>query len=57
MTKGTASKGKHSRGKSHIICRRCGEHSYHKKKKVCASCGFGKTPKMRSYSWQQARKK
>ncbi len=53
MSKGTASQGKQSKGKVHIICRRCGKHSYHKRTKICSSCGFGKTPKQRSYSWQK----
>ncbi|MFH1590197.1 MAG: 50S ribosomal protein L37e [archaeon] len=53
MTKGTPSMGKKTGKKSHIICRRCGDRSYHVSKKVCSSCGFGKTPKMRSYTWQK----
>ncbi|MBI4140615.1 50S ribosomal protein L37e [Candidatus Woesearchaeota archaeon] len=52
MAKGTASMGKRSKGKSHIICRRCGRHSYHAQKGVCASCGYGKTARKREYSWQ-----
>ena len=54
MTKGTASKmgGK----KTHIICRRCGKRSYHAQKKVCAACGFGKSKKIRSYSWIRQKK-
>lgn len=51
MTKGTPSKGKHSRGKTHIRCRRCGRHSYHVRKKKCAACGFPSS-KIRKYSWQ-----
>ena len=50
--KGTYSMGKRSRGRSHIICRRCGKHSLNAAKKVCASCGFGKTAKRRKYNWQ-----
>ncbi|MCK4670878.1 MAG: 50S ribosomal protein L37e [Nanoarchaeota archaeon] len=50
--KGTPSKGKHNKRKSHIHCRRCGQHSYHATKKVCASCGYGATAKLRKYSWQ-----
>ena len=54
---GTGSQGKRSRGKTHIICRRCGRHSYHASHRLCASCGFGnKNPRMRGYSWQKARK-
>ncbi|MBX8636702.1 MAG: 50S ribosomal protein L37e [Thermoplasmata archaeon] len=50
MSKGTPSQGKHSKGKSHIICRRCGKHAYNVKG-FCASCGYGKSAKVRSYSW------
>lgn len=57
MTKGTPSKGRHSKGKTHIICRRCGEHTYHKSKKVCSSCGFGKTSKTRKYNWNKKNSK
>jgi len=52
MAKGTASMGKKSGKKTHIICRRCGRHTYHKRKKKCASCGYGKTSKVRTYKWQ-----
>ncbi|MEM4263728.1 MAG: 50S ribosomal protein L37e [Candidatus Woesearchaeota archaeon] len=52
MTKGTASHGKKSRGKSHIVCRRCGVRSYNASKKWCSSCGFGRSKKLRSYAWQ-----
>ncbi|MFA5406562.1 MAG: 50S ribosomal protein L37e [Candidatus Nanoarchaeia archaeon] len=51
MTKGTPSKGKKSKGKSHIMCRRCGKPSFHASHNVCASCGYGKTSKIRSYAW------
>jgi len=50
--KGTSSMGKRSKGKSHIICRRCGKHAFHARKKICAQCGYGKTARKRSYSWQ-----
>ena len=53
MTKGTPSRGRHSKGKTHIICRRCGNHSYHVRKKECAKCGYGKSSKTRKYSWQK----
>ncbi|MDP6294068.1 MAG: 50S ribosomal protein L37e [Candidatus Woesearchaeota archaeon] len=49
---GTGTQGLYSRGKSHIMCRRCGRRSYHAKDQECAKCGFGKTPKLRKYSWQ-----
>lgn len=53
MSKGTASQGRHGSGKVHIICRRCGKHAYHAAKGVCAACGYGKSSKLRSYSWQK----
>ena len=56
MTKGTPSKGKASGKKTHIHCRRCGKITYHIRKKVCSSCGFGKSAKMRKYTWQTKRK-
>ncbi|MBI4016840.1 MAG: 50S ribosomal protein L37e [Candidatus Aenigmarchaeota archaeon] len=49
---GTGSQGKRSRGKTHIICRRCGKHTYHASHSECASCGYGKSAKRRSYNWQ-----
>lgn len=55
MTKGTPSMGKKSGKKTHIPCRRCGSKSYHVKDKVCSKCGFGKSTKIRSYSWQKKR--
>ena len=51
MSKGTASMGKHSGKKTHIMCRRCGKHTYHASHKECSSCGFGKSAKKRTYSW------
>lgn len=53
MSKGTASMGKHSGKKTHIYCRRCGKHTYHKTKHICSSCGYGKSSKLRSYSWKR----
>ncbi|MBI3032910.1 50S ribosomal protein L37e [Candidatus Woesearchaeota archaeon] len=53
MSKGTASHGKKSRGKAHIICRRCSRHSFHVSRKICSSCGYGKSARMRSYTWQK----
>jgi len=53
MTKGTPSKGKKSKKKTHIRCRRCGKPTYHASKKKCSSCGFGSTSKIRKYSWQK----
>jgi len=53
MAKGTPSKGKKSKGKSHIRCRRCGKRSYHVKKKKCSSCGYGSSSKLRKFSWKK----
>ena len=44
--------GKKSGKKNFIRCRRCGKNSYHIRKKVCSSCGYGKSKKLRSYTWQ-----
>jgi large subunit ribosomal protein L37e len=48
----TRSLGKLSRGKTHIMCRRCGRHTYHASHKICSYCGFGRSKRMRSYAWQ-----
>jgi len=53
MTKGTPSKGKKSKKKTHIRCRRCGKPTFHVSKKKCSSCGYGSTSKLRKYSWQK----
>jgi large subunit ribosomal protein L37e len=53
MVKGTPSMGKRSRGKTHIICRRCGSRSYHASHGVCSKCGYGKSKKLRSFAWQK----
>lgn len=44
--------GKKNHGKTHIHCRRCGGHSYHVRDKTCSACGYGRSPKLRSYNWQ-----
>jgi len=49
--KGTPSKGKKGRSKTHVRCRRCGRHSYHKAHNECSACGFGVSPKLRNHSW------
>jgi len=43
--------GKRSKGKTHIRCRRCGRHSYNVAKGYCAACGFGRSKRLRRYSW------
>jgi len=50
MSKGTPSFGKRNK-KLHVVCRRCGHKSYHVSKRVCAKCGFGKSKRIRSFSW------
>jgi large subunit ribosomal protein L37e len=57
MTKGTPTMGKRSTGKLHITCRRCGKKSFHMKRAVCSSCGYGKSSRMRSYSWTKKKPK
>ncbi|MDD2411092.1 MAG: 50S ribosomal protein L37e [Candidatus Methanomethylophilaceae archaeon] len=51
MGTGTSAKGRHNSNRTHIPCRRCGKRSYHVRKGACASCGYGKTAKLRSYTW------
>ncbi len=50
MSKGTPSMGKKNRI-THIRCRRCGRHSYRIDKKYCAACGYGRSAKIRTYTW------
>lgn len=45
--------GRKSGKKTHIRCRRCGESSYHIKHKVCSHCGYGKSAKIRTFSWHK----
>jgi len=49
--KGTPSMGKKNRI-THVRCRRCGRVAYKKNTKECAACGYGKSSKLRRYSWQ-----
>ncbi len=54
MTKGTPSKGLKGRAKLHVPCRRCGRRSsFHKKKGICSYCGYGRSKRMRKYTWQK----
>jgi len=48
--KGTPSFGKMNK-RTHIRCRRCGRNSYNVSKKHCAACGYGKSSRIRRYSW------
>ncbi len=43
--------GKRGKGKTHIRCRRCGRHAYNVAKGYCAACGFGRSRRIRRYSW------
>ncbi|RLF12440.1 MAG: 50S ribosomal protein L37e [Thermoprotei archaeon] len=52
MVKGTTSFGKRGGRKTHIRCRRCGRHSFNVTKRYCAACGFGRSSRLRRYSWQ-----
>ncbi|MBS3143104.1 50S ribosomal protein L37e [Candidatus Woesearchaeota archaeon] len=51
MSKGTASMGVKSGKKNHIYCRRCGRKTYHLTRKRCSSCGYGKSARIRAYTW------
>ena len=51
MSKGTPSFGKMSKGRTHIRCPRCGRHSYNVAKGYCAACGYGRSRRLRRYSW------
>jgi len=43
--------GKRSKGVTHIKCRRCGRVAYNVSKKYCAACSFGRSKRIRRYSW------
>ncbi|MEM1557104.1 MAG: 50S ribosomal protein L37e [Thermoproteota archaeon] len=49
---GTTAFGRLHKKATHKICRRCGRRSFNVRKKYCAACGFGKSAKIRKYSWQ-----
>jgi large subunit ribosomal protein L37e len=40
------------RGYTHIVCRRCGRRAFNVAKGYCAACGFGRSKRIRRYSWQ-----
>lgn len=52
MVKGTPSFGKMNKGWTHIRCPRCGRHAYNPVKGYCAACGWGRSKRIRRYSWQ-----
>ncbi|HIP66623.1 MAG TPA: 50S ribosomal protein L37e [Candidatus Nanopusillus sp.] len=56
MSDGTAAKGKRNK-RNHIICRRCGRRSFNPDKGYCSHCGFGRSSKMRQYSWSYKAKR
>ena len=50
--KGTPSMGRKSGKKNMIYCRRCGKRTFNiGSKKRCSSCGFGKSRRIRDYTW------
>jgi large subunit ribosomal protein L37e len=49
--KGTPSHGKKSGKKNMIYCRRCGRRTYNLHKSKCSSCGYGKSARLRGYSY------
>jgi large subunit ribosomal protein L37e len=51
MTKGTPSRGKRHHI-THLRCRRCGRRAYNPQKKKCAACGYGRSRRIRRYSWR-----
>jgi len=52
MTKGTPSFGKKI-GTKHVRCRRCGRVAYNLQKKYCSACGYGRSSKIKQYSWMK----
>ncbi|MDI9646652.1 MAG: 50S ribosomal protein L37e [Archaeoglobales archaeon] len=56
MSDGTAAMGRRNRKRVHVRCRRCGRNSFHVRKGYCAACGFGRSEKLRSYSWVNKKK-
>ncbi|RLF74597.1 50S ribosomal protein L37e [Thermococci archaeon] len=57
MGSGTAPHGKRNRTPTHIKCRRCGRKSFNTRKGYCTSCGFGRSKRIRKYSWSHKWKK
>ncbi len=51
MSKGTPSFGKHNKV-LHSVCQRCGAHAYNPKKSSCVSCGYGKSKKIKTFTWR-----
>ncbi|MGB8312479.1 MAG: 50S ribosomal protein L37e [Halobacteriota archaeon] len=50
MSKGTPSMGKRQK-RTHIKCRRCGNVSFNYHAKACSHCGFGRSKRLRGYSF------
>lgn len=57
MGSGTAPMGQRNKKETHIRCRRCGRKSFNRKKGYCAACGFGRSSRMRKYSWSRKHRK
>ncbi|MCW1291940.1 MAG: 50S ribosomal protein L37e [Candidatus Rehaiarchaeum fermentans] len=53
---GKANQGVHNRGPRHVMCRRCGHQSYNVRYHYCSYCGYGKTSKIKHYSWKTKNK-
>ncbi|MBI2576664.1 50S ribosomal protein L37e [Candidatus Woesearchaeota archaeon] len=49
--KGSKAMGRKSGKKNAIHCRRCGRRSFNLNQNACSSCGYGKSKRMRKYSW------
>jgi large subunit ribosomal protein L37e len=49
--KGSPSMGKRQK-KTHILCRRCGKRARHIRTGICSACGFGRSRRVRRFSWQ-----
>lgn len=48
MSKGTPSRGKRGKVKTHVVCKRCGSKSFNHRKEICSSCGYGRGPKLKN---------
>lgn len=50
-TSGTTAFGRMNKKKTHTVCPRCGRNAFNVRKGYCAACGFGRSAKLRKYSW------